>query len=178
MVQSHINHVKQRIHELSSQIEAHNKRYYLDQKPTIGDAQFDALLAELIKLEEENPQFRLPDSPTQRVGTKVNSALPVITHKVKMLSLDNTYSTEDLRLWEGRLKKSLSDFELTAEVKIDGVSCALIYENGVLVQAATRGDGVTGEDVTHNVKTIKDVPLQLKRQISESAGSSRRSLYG
>ncbi len=163
MVPSHITDVKQRIQELSSQIEAHNRRYYVDQKPTIGDTQYDALLAELIKLEEQYPQFRLPDSPTQRVGTKVQGNLPVITHQVKMLSLDNTYSKGDLLLWEGRVKKGLSEaFELTAELKVDGVSCALIYENGILVQAATRGDGVTGEDVTHNVKTIKDVPLQLK----------------
>ncbi len=163
MVQSHIQNIQRRIQELARALETHNQRYYAEHKPTISDTEFDALLAELITLEEQYPQFRKPDSPTQRVGTKVRGDLPTVTHKVRMISLDNTYSKEDLRLWEGRVKKGLGvAFDLVAELKVDGVSCALIYQNGALVQAATRGDGITGEDVTHNVRTIKDVPLQLK----------------
>ena len=163
MVRSHIQNVQQRIQELSLEIEKHDQLYYVAHKPLIGDTQYDALMAELIRLEEENPQFKRSDSPTQRVGTKVKGDLPTISHKVRMVSLDNTYSQEDLRFWEGRVKKGLQEpFELVAELKIDGVSCALVYQNGVLFQAGTRGDGVVGEDVTHNVKTIQDVPLQLR----------------
>ncbi len=163
MVQSHIPNVQRRIKELARDIHAHNTHYYVENKPVIGDSQYDALLGELIQLEEQYPQYKLSDSPTQRVGTKVKGDLPTVTHKVRMMSLDNTYSKEELKAWETRVQKGLdASYQLTAELKIDGVSCALTYENGILRQAATRGDGETGEDVTHNVKTIQDVPLQLK----------------
>ena len=155
---------KHRIRELCRQIEEHNHRYYVLSQPTISDAEYDTLLKELITLEEQYPDLKLPDSPSQRVGAKVEEIFPSVRHQVKMMSLDNTYSIEELRQWDGRVRKGLHDqaYELMVELKIDGVSCVLTYENGVLVQAATRGDGMTGEDITHNAKTIRAVPLRLK----------------
>ncbi len=155
---------KERIKEIARQIEAHNVRYYVENQPTIADAEYDALLKELIALEEQYPRYVLPDSPSQRIGAKVAGELPTIRHAVKMVSLDNTYSIDELKLWDGRVRRGLpgQTFELETELKIDGVSCALTYAKGVLVLAATRGDGTTGEDVTRNVKTIHSVPLRLK----------------
>jgi DNA ligase (NAD+) len=155
---------KQRILELSKLIEEHNHRYYVKDEPTVSDAEYDALLKELVQLEEQFPQLKLQDSPSQRVGTKIESELPTVTHQVRMMSLDNTYSIEELKAWDVRVAKGLGKkhYDYTAEYKIDGVSCALTYEDGVLVLAATRGDGTTGEDVTHNVRTIRSVPLTLK----------------
>ena len=175
---------KKEIEALSTQIEEHNDRYYVQNKPSISDAEYDRLLKRLMALEEEFPQFKLPTSATQRVGAKVEGNLPTVTHRLKMLSLDNTYSIDEIKLWYERVVKGLSphagDFlrssphagdsllvkgqqiSLTAEPKIDGVSCALTYKEGQLVLGATRGDGSVGEDVTHNVKTIRSVPLKLK----------------
>lgn len=155
---------KQRIEELSEILAEHNYRYYVQSQPTIADAEYDVLLKELTSLEEQFPQLRRPDSPTQRVGAKIEGQLPPVVHRIKMMSLDNTYSVDELRQWDARVRKGLAgqDYELTVELKIDGVSCALIYEKGVLTLAATRGDGETGEDVTHNAKTIQSLPLRLK----------------
>lgn len=164
MVQPHIKH---RIQELSSLIEEHNRRYYVLDQPTISDAEYDKLLAELVTLEQAHPDLALLDSPTKRIGIKVDSELPTVAHQVKMMSLDNTYSVDELRLWDGRVKKGLGDqdYTLTVELKIDGVSCALVYDDGLMTLAATRGDGSIGEDVTHNAKTIRTVPLRLQGQI-------------
>lgn len=150
--------------KLAEEIETHNQRYYLAHQPTIADSEYDALLKELQLLEEAYPQFKRPDSPTQRVGTRMQGALPPVNHAVKMLSLDNTYSIDELRAWDKRVKKGLEGaaYALTAEFKIDGVSCSLLYRHGVLAIAATRGDGQVGEDVTHNVRTIASLPLKLK----------------
>ncbi|MBI4310023.1 MAG: NAD-dependent DNA ligase LigA [Candidatus Omnitrophica bacterium] len=155
---------KSRIWELARQIEEHNHRYYAASQPIISDAEYDALLKELIALEEQYPDLKLPDSPSQRVGTKIDEMFPGVRHQVKMMSLDNTYSIEELRQWDGRARKGLRNqvYEYMVELKIDGVSCGLTYENGVLILASTRGDGTTGEDITHNAKTIRAVPLRLK----------------
>jgi len=160
---------KRRIQELVQAIEGHNHRYYVLSQPTVSDAEYDALLKELMALEERYPDLKSPGSPSQRVGAKVESALPTVTHAVKMMSLDNTYSIDELRQWDARVRKGLhgQGYTLEAELKIDGVSCALTYEDGVLALAATRGDGSTGEDVTHNVKTIRCVPLRLKGKFPE-----------
>ena len=152
------------IQRLSREIEEHNDRYYNLAQPTISDEEYDRLLKKLVELEEQFPGLRSPDSPSQRVGTKVLAAAPTVRHKVKMYSLDNTYSFEELKEWHDRVAKGLPEekFELVVELKVDGVSAALSYQKGRFVLGATRGDGVTGEDVTHNLKTVRSIPLHLK----------------
>ena len=155
---------KLEIEKLSKQIEEHDHRYYVLNQPSISDEEYDRLLKKLIALEEEFPKLKKFNSPSQRVGSKVQGDLPVITHRVKMLSLDNTYSMDEIKAWYGRVIKGLEGQHpsLTVEPKIDGVSCALTYKNGQFIMGATRGDGIVGEDVTHNVKTIRTIPLELK----------------
>ena len=155
---------KKEILELSQAIEKHNHQYYVLNDPFISDEEYDRLLKKLIDLEEAFPFLKSASSPTQRVGAKVQGDLATVKHRLPMISLDNTYSLDELRLWYGRVVKGLNGIKpsLTAELKIDGLSCALIYQQGHLVLAATRGDGDTGEDVTHNAKTIRDIPLTLK----------------
>jgi len=156
--------VKNEIKALTKVIEGHNNRYYVLNDPVISDEEYDRLFKRLIDLEEEFPKLKSPSSPTQRVGAKVLGNLPTVRHSLGMLSLDNTYALDELKQWYERVIKGLDGFKpaLTAELKIDGLSCALTYRNGQLVLAATRGDGSTGEDVTHNAKTIRDIPLILK----------------
>lgn len=151
------------IARLSREIEGHNHRYYVLDEPTISDKEYDDLLRELIKLEERFPEFKDPDSPSRRVGTKVPSGAAAVTHRVKMYSLDNTYSMDELQQWHERVVKGLpgQNVEYVAELKIDGVSASLTYINGRFALGATRGDGVTGEDVTHSLKTIRSIPLKL-----------------
>lgn len=152
------------IRELVRKIEEHNERYYNLAQPTISDSEYDVLLRRLLLLEEQFPELKNPHSPTRRVGIKVNAAATV-THRVKMYSLDNTYSPDELAEWRDRVIKGLAGetVEFVAELKIDGVSAALTYENGVFVLGATRGDGLTGEDVTHNLRTVRSVPLKLRK---------------
>lgn len=149
--------------ELSAEIERHNYRYYVLDEPTISDKEYDDLLRRLIKLEKQYPEFRMPDSPTQRVGIKLEGSAATVTHKAKMYSLDNTYSIEELKDWQIRVLKGLpgEEVEYVAELKIDGVSAALTYDSGYFVLGATRGDGLTGENITPNLKTIRSVPLKL-----------------
>ncbi len=151
------------IQKLSENIENHNYRYYVLSQPTISDKEYDDLLKRLIQLEKQFPQWQLSDSPTQRVGVKMQEAAKPVAHKVKMYSLDNAYSLEELKEWQGRVIKGLAGekADYVAELKIDGVSAALTYENGQFVLGATRGDGFTGEDVTHNLKTVRSIPLKL-----------------
>lgn len=151
------------IKALSDAIERHNYRYYVLSQPTISDKEYDDLLKRLIRMEEQFPQLRLPTSPTQRVGVRLEETAEAVTHKAKMYSLDNTYSVEELKDWQGRVLKGLLNetVEYVAELKIDGVSAALTYEDGHFVLGATRGDGLSGEDITHNLKTIRSVPLKL-----------------
>jgi len=161
--------VKKEIARLSQEIETHSHRYYILDEPTISDKEYDELLRKLIKLEEQFPGLKSPDSPSQRVGAKVLSSTATVTHRVKMYSLDNTYSMDELREWHERVVKGLpgQKVEYVAELKIDGVSASLTYIQGRFALGATRGDGTTGEDVTHSLKTIRSVPLKLMEKKGE-----------
>ncbi len=154
---------KTRIEELSKELDEHNYRYYVLSKPSISDFEFDKLLEELNKLEKEQPEFLKSTSPTQRVGGQITKEFASVKHKYPMLSLGNTYSDEELKDFDDRVKKGLSDsYEYVCELKFDGVAIGLTYKRGLLMQAVTRGDGEQGDDVTANVKTIRSVPLQLR----------------
>ena len=153
---------RQRIAALSEALEQHNYNYYILAKPTISDYEFDMMLEELARLEREYPEFLLPTSPTQRVGGGITKEFQSVQHRYPMLSLSNSYSKEDIEEFINRIKKSVEgEVEFCCELKFDGLSISLQYENGVLVRAVTRGDGVQGDDVTTNVKTIRTVPLKL-----------------
>jgi len=149
---------------LRKELEEHNYNYYVLDKPTISDFEFDAKLKELQELEAQNPQFFDENSPTQRVGGGITKNFETTKHKYRMYSLDNSYSREDLLDWEKRCQKVLGDvhLEYVCELKYDGASISITYENGVLKKAVTRGDGFQGDDVTNNIRTIKSVPLKLK----------------
>ncbi len=155
---------KAKIQELTQQINHHNELYYQKSKPEISDFEFDQLLETLIKIEIEFPALRLPDSPTQRVGGTITKEFATVTHQYPMLSLGNTYSAEELTDFDGRVAKGLDGdaFEYFCELKFDGVSISLLYEDGLLTKAVTRGDGVRGDDVTVNIKTIRSLPLRIK----------------
>jgi DNA ligase (NAD+) len=152
------------ITELTEEINRHNELYYLKDKPAISDFEFDKLLEKLIKLESDFPQFKKPDSPSQRVGGGIVKEFASVKHQYPMLSLGNTYSEDELKDFDGRIAKGLEGepYEYFCELKFDGVSLSLIYENGVLAKGVTRGDGVRGDDVTVNVKTIRSIPLRVK----------------
>lgn len=154
---------EQEINELRKELNEHNYRYYVLDKPTISDYDFDQKLKKLQELEAANPDFFDPNSPTQRVGGQVTKHFETVTHTYRMYSLDNSYSKEDLMDWEKRMERILGKkVEFTCELKYDGASISLTYENGQLTRAVTRGDGVQGDDVTTNVRTIHSVPLTLK----------------
>jgi DNA ligase (NAD+) len=156
-----------RVLDLRHQLEYHNYRYYVQDDPEVTDAEYDALYRELKALEEQFPELITPDSPTQRVsiGNATVSEFPKVVHEVPMLSLSNVFSPQNLAEWNERAEKYLDrryDFDYTVEPKIDGLSVALLYENGALVRGATRGDGITGDDITPNLKTIKSIPWKLQ----------------
>jgi DNA ligase (NAD+) len=152
------------IEKLRAEIGEHDERYYVEAKPTISDLEYDRLMERLKKLEADHPDFVTPDSPTQRVGGRPVENLEQVRHLLPMMSIDNTYSLTELRKYGERTAKLLpgEEIEWVVELKIDGVAMSLIYENGKLVRGVTRGDGTTGDDVTHNVRTVVDVPLGLK----------------
>ena len=152
------------IQALRKELEMHNHNYYVLDKPTISDFEFDTKLKDLQQLEEQNPHFFDENSPTQRVGGTITKNFETTKHKFRMYSLDNSYSKEDLLDWEKRCQKVLGDvhLEYVCELKYDGASISITYENGVLKKAVTRGDGFQGDDVTSNIRTIKSVPLKLK----------------
>ena len=155
--------IQQRIEALKEQLNRWSHEYYVEDKPTATDAEYDKAYHELVALEAEHPEFVTPDSPTQRVGGEVLDQFQKVTHTNPMLSLSNAFSKEDLEEFDARLRKLTNRaIEYVCELKIDGLSIALTYQNGQLVLGATRGDGTTGEDVTGNVRTIKSVPLSLK----------------
>lgn len=164
--------VKHSIDILSKEIEQHNYNYYVLDKPTISDYEFDQLLEKLIALEKEHPEFLSSNSPSQRVGGQITKEFVSVKHKYAMLSLSNSYNQEDLEDFDRRAKEGLgitstdlfgsAELEYVCELKFDGLSIGLTYENGELIRAVTRGDGVQGDDVTTNVKTIKSIPLKLK----------------
>ena len=155
--------IQKRIEELRAQLDEHNYNYYVLSQPTISDYEFDVLLKELEKLEAENPEFFDANSPTQRVGSDLNKEFEQVRHQYSMLSLSNSYSEEELRDFDQKIRK-LTDqsFEYVCELKYDGTSISLRYKNGMLDKAITRGDGTFGDDVTNNVKTIRSIPLKLK----------------
>lgn len=157
--------IKNQIEALRQELHDHNHRYYILDEPIISDYEFDQLLQTLQDLEKKYPDFSDPNSPTKRVGGGITKSFETVPHKYPMYSLSNTYSKEELLQWEERLKKALGEeaqIEYTCELKFDGASISLTYENGVLVKAITRGDGVQGDNITTNVKTIKTIPLKLK----------------
>jgi DNA ligase (NAD+) len=156
--------VLQKIQSLREELNLHNHNYYVLDNPTISDYDFDVKLSELQELETKHPEYYDENSPTQRVGGSITKNFQTVKHDYRMYSLDNSYSKEDLLDWENRIQKVLGDVVInyTCELKYDGASISITYENGKLVRAVTRGDGFQGDDVTNNVKTIKSIPLQLK----------------
>jgi DNA ligase (NAD+) len=149
--------------QLRDEIEYHNQRYFLDDEPEISDAEFDTLVRELRALEAEYPSLVVPDSPTQRPGGGAASTFAPVKHRVPMLSLDNAFSRDELQAWADRIAKAVNDpITFVAEPKMDGLAVSLQYEDGRFVRGATRGDGVTGEDVTENLRTIRAIPEQLQ----------------
>jgi DNA ligase (NAD+) len=156
------NKARHRMTELINEIRDHQFKYYVLDQPTVSDAQFDELLRELQSLEDKNPELREPDSPTQHVGGGFSTQFEQRDHIEKMMSLDNVFDTQELAQWFDRIEKEISKPQYLCEVKVDGLAINLTYENGVLVRGLTRGNGVTGEDVTLNVKTIRNLPHQLK----------------
>ncbi|MCL6295975.1 NAD-dependent DNA ligase LigA [Jejuia spongiicola] len=158
-----MSNIQQHIENLRNELREHNYNYYVLDNPTISDYDFDIKLKELQELEAKHPEFFDTNSPTQRVGGAITKNFETIVHEHRMYSLDNSYSKEDLQDWEARIKKLVDgDIKYTCELKYDGASISLTYENGLLVRAVTRGDGFQGDNVTANIKTIKSVPLQLK----------------
>src|SRR6187200_3307271 len=151
-----------KVRELRQQIAHHNYRYHVLDDPEVSDAEYDRLMRELKALEEQHPDLVTPDSPTQRVGATPVSELQEVVHAVPMLSLDNAFTDEDLVAFDRRVRERLEIVEYSAEPKLDGLAVSFRYESGRLVQAATRGDGLRGEDITHNVRTIKSVPTVLR----------------
>ena len=160
--------MQERINALREQLNNYNYHYYVLSQPLISDFEFDKLLAELQGLEEENPQFFDPNSPTQRVGSDINQNFTQVKHEYPMLSLGNTYNEGEVADFYNRVAKALNaPFEIVCELKYDGTSISLTYENGALVRAVTRGDGEKGDDVTANVRTIRSIPLNLQGEYPE-----------
>jgi len=164
--------LSKRLEALREQIRHHEYRYYVLDDPEIADAQFDQLMNELKRIEAEHPALVTPDSPTQRVGGKPREGFLKAPHSSPMLSLDNTYNVDDLRKWEQRVHElaGREDIEYVCELKLDGMSLALHYEDGKLVRGITRGDGTVGEDVTLNVRTVRSIPLSISKEKLKKAG--------
>lgn len=157
------NDIKKQIEELKEKINYHNHKYYILDNPVISDTEYDGLFRKLKDLEEKYPQYKTDDSPTSRVGSAPLSKLGTVIHKTPMLSLDNAFSEEELLAFDVRVKKNLKkdDIEYCVELKIDGLAVSLVYENYVFTTGATRGDGVEGENITNNLRTVKSIPLKL-----------------
>jgi DNA ligase (NAD+) len=158
-----------RIDQLRQQIRYHDRKYYVEASPEISDLEYDRLMQQLKDLESQHPDLILPDSPTQRIGDEVVGGLNQVEHRQPMLSIENTYSLEELSNFLGRVQRTVggSPVEWVLELKIDGVAAALIYESGLLVRAVTRGDGRVGDDITHTIRTISDIPLRLSGEPPE-----------
>src|SRR6266849_2717260 len=164
--------VEQRIEGLRERVRYHEHLYYVLDNPEISDTEFDKLMQQLQQLEVEHPTLITPDSPTQRVGGKPREGFVKVPHSSPMLSLDNTYNEEELRAWERRVHElsGRKEVDYVCELKLDGMSLALIYEDGKLVRGITRGDGSVGEDVTLNVRTVRSVPLSIPKEKLKKAG--------
>ena len=160
-----IEEKRKRVYELVSILNEANFNYYVLDNPTITDQEYDKYNRELINIETEYPELILPNSPTRRVGGEVIDSFNKVTHKIPMLSLSNVFNEEEIKDFANKIEKAGIKPNFVCEYKIDGLSISLIYEHGELVRGVTRGDGVTGEDVTHNVKTIKSIPLKLTEPI-------------
>ncbi len=171
--------IKKQIEVLRGQIRHHDRLYYVENNPEVTDQEYDTLVSRLQKLEEAHPEFITTDSPTQRVAGKPIKMFDVVQHKVPMLSMDNTYSHDELREFDKRVKKSLSpgNLEYVVELKIDGVSVSLLYENANFIKGATRGDGAAGDDVSVNLRTIRSVPLKLDASIALVKAEVRGEVY-
>ncbi len=174
-----IRQAEKRIRELVGQIEYHNRKYYVEDNPVISDYEFDMLVKELTDLESRFPELATPDSPTRRVGGEPIKEFKPVRHASPMLSLDNTYDKDDLSEFDGRIRRLVPDarFDYFVELKIDGIASSLTYEGGKLTVAATRGDGLTGDDITHNARTIRSIPLSI-RNIPESLSHTRFHVRG
>ena len=161
--------MKERIEQLRAELNQHNYNYYILDAPTISDYEFDQKLKELQVLENAHPEFYDENSPTVRVGGTITKNFKTVVHEFRMYSLDNSYSKEDLEDWEGRILKTLGNDQLSfvCELNYDGASIDLLYEKGRLAQATTRGDGIQGDEITANVRTIRSVPLQLRGDFPE-----------
>ena len=157
------NMFQHKIDGLRSEIERHNRLYFIEDNPEIGDREYDELMLELLQIEKENPELIIPQSPTQRVGSDPLTEFSQIDHQIPLLSLGNAFDDDDLSGWHERMSGLIEsdEFALACELKFDGLAVALVYENGLFVQGATRGNGATGEDITSNLKTIRSIPLQL-----------------
>lgn len=156
-----------RVHELHELLNIYNYEYNVLDKPSVPDSEYDRLMQELLKLEEAFPDLKSSDSPTQRVGGAVLEAFQKVVHRTSMLSLGNAFNEQDLRDFDRRVRQAVGDdIQYVVELKIDGLAVSLRYENGLFVQGATRGDGTIGEDITENLKTIRSIPLRIKRELS------------
>src|SRR5271156_5161960 len=164
--------VGRKVEALREKIRHHEYLYYVLDQPEIGDTEFDNLMRELKDLEAEHPKLLTADSPTQRVGGKPREGFGKVPHSSPMLSLNNTYNEEDLRNWERRVHElsGRKDVDYVCELKLDGMSLAVIYEDGKLVRGVTRGDGSVGEDVTLNIRTVRSVPLSISKEKLKKAG--------
>ncbi|MCF1439382.1 MAG: NAD-dependent DNA ligase LigA, partial [Shewanella sp.] len=154
--------IQAKMQALSNELNQHNIRYYVDDNPSIPDAEYDRMMQQLKQLEAENPMFARPDSPTQRVGGMALDKFNQVAHLKPMLSLDNAFSEEDFNGFYKRITDWVGQVAFCCEPKLDGLAVSLLYRNGVLERAATRGDGNTGEEITENVRTIRSVPLRLR----------------
>lgn len=174
------NTVIEKILRLRHAIQDHNYRYYVLDAPIISDSAYDALMQELLALEKKHPELITPDSPTQRVGAQLLAAFKAVTHRMPMLSLDNAFSAEDVQQFEDRLQHKLGNvqpIDYVCEPKLDGIAVSLWYEKGILLTAATRGDGTTGENITQNVRTIPSIPLRLREKNPPTVLEVRGEVY-
>jgi len=156
---------KERMEELVKILNQANVDYFLHDNPTLTDNEYDSLLIELFRLEEQHPEYKLPESPTSNVGSKILDSFDKITHQTPMFSLADVFNEEEVEAFVKRVEKEIPNPEFVCELKMDGLGVNLTYKNGLMVSAATRGDGVIGEDITNNFKTIKYVPIKLKEPI-------------
>ena len=160
-----IFYMQERMNELIKIINEADYNYHTLDNPTISDQEYDSYLRELFEIEEEHPEWVREDSPTQHAGGKIIEGFQKVTHKIPMMSLSDVFSESEVIAFDERIRKEGIKPQYMCELKIDGLSVSLLYEKGKLVRAATRGDGTVGEDITHNAKTIKVIPLKLKEEI-------------
>ncbi|MFN7889491.1 MAG: DNA ligase LigA-related protein, partial [Pirellula sp.] len=170
---------KSKIAQLSEQIRQHDQNYYVLAAPVISDLEYDRLMRELLELEMQFPQLAFVDSPTKRLGDKPLDGLLQVTHRVPILSIDNTYTEQELRDFFERTEKLLlgEKIEWVVELKVDGVAASIRYENGLLVQAVTRGNGEVGDDITHNIRTLRGLPQRLMGDHVPSVLEVRGEVY-